>query len=210
MNGRHRAILRCRPYRRRCRGRESSASSRSTVVGSPWRRGAWCRSVGGWEQPGGAVVHARFARLLSFFALLMTAVIVVAPQTAIAEAARPQRFLRIRRGLRSSTAGCTSPATHPRPGTNCGVRTAATIELVADLWPGEESSFPIDLEDNGWLDLLRSGRPDTGDELWRTDGATTELVADISPAAWLTPELRPRGDGWLDLLPPRGRPRTRQ
>ena len=60
---------------------------------------------------------------------------------------------------------------------------ARAAELVTDLSPGVESSEPTFLTPLGDVVLLQACAPDSGCELWRTDGTTLSQVADIAPVA---------------------------
>lgn len=61
--------------------------------------------------------------------------------------------------------------------------TAASTELVADLWPGEPSSYPSFLGSVGGLAIFSAYSETGGLELWRSDGtaAGSWLVRDIRP-----------------------------
>ena len=62
--------------------------------------------------------------------------------------------------------------------------TPATASLFKDIVPGPGSSYPGNLiEVNGTL-FFSAFHPDTGSELWKSDGteAGTVLVRDINPA----------------------------
>jgi len=59
----------------------------------------------------------------------------------------------------------------------------ATTDLVKDIYPGGDTSYPTNFEALGSYLYFRAVDPTSGVELWRTDGteAGTTLVKDINP-----------------------------
>ena len=54
---------------------------------------------------------------------------------------------------------------------------------VLEIWPGHMGSFPRELTRNGERVFFRADHPDTGRELYVTDGRTVHLVADLWPGS---------------------------
>src|SRR5207249_9816837 len=79
---------------------------------------------------------------------------------------------------------------------------ALPISLVKDIVPGAGSSSPDSLTRVGSILFFAAFRPDTGTELWRSDGteAGTLLVKDVYRSEEHTSELQSRFDLVCRLL----------
>lgn len=66
---------------------------------------------------------------------------------------------------------------------SCAIASGQVPQLIMDVWPGAEDSYPHDFAPMNGMVYFAANSPVTGLELWRTDGtaAGTQLLKDINP-----------------------------